>query len=176
MTAEKKDDSATREENAIKTWNGKLVALSDSFRSKHPGVTTSIFSTYDVFNKVLDHPEAFPQTAVLKNTKEFCAGYARLVVRVLMSISLRIRGNANMGDVSSTPESLTKPANGCKYALTEYFWVNNLHPTSPVHDATAAELGKFLAANPANNGKKCGFVDGSASYGGTFAKRGRWRV
>jgi hypothetical protein len=78
LTVEKKDNvSMTREDNAIKAWNANLKTLSDSFRTKHPNVTANVFSTYDVFNKVLDHPEAFPQTSILKNTKEFCTGYAR---------------------------------------------------------------------------------------------------
>jgi hypothetical protein len=78
LTMEKKDNvSMTREDNAIKSWNNQLKSLSDSFRNKHPNVTATVFSTYDVFNNVLDHPEAFPQTAILKNTKEYCNGYAR---------------------------------------------------------------------------------------------------
>jgi hypothetical protein len=76
----------------------------------------------------------------------------------------------------STPPSMTKPASGCKYALSEYFWVNNLHPTYPVHNVTAAELGKVLAATPANIGKKCGSVNQSIQYNGRFAKRDRWRL
>jgi hypothetical protein len=80
LTAEKKDnESIRREDKAVKTWNSKLKNLSDSFRSKHPDIMATIFSTYDVYNKVIDHPEAFPQTLSLKNTKEFCQGYARLV-------------------------------------------------------------------------------------------------
>jgi hypothetical protein len=174
MTMEKKDnESVGREDKAIKSWNSKLKTLSDSFRSKHPGVMATIFSTYDVFNKVLDHPEAFPQTAILKNTKEFCNGYARFVSH------FEHEDDISAGKLTrniSTPPSLTKPASGCKHALSEYFWVNNLHPTYPVHNATAAELGRFLAGTPANIGKKCGFVDQSTRNNGRFARRDRWRL
>jgi hypothetical protein len=87
---------------------------------------------------------------------------------------------ADLFNCDSKPPSLTKPASGCKFALSEYFWLNNLHPTYPVHDATAAELGKYLAKIPANNGKKCGFVvsneDAGGQYHSRIMKRERWRL
>jgi len=75
---------------------------------------------------------------MLQDTKGFCAAYQN-------------------GAPPST--SLSKPALGCKLALNQYFWLNDLHPTFPIHNATAAELGKFLGAKEANVGKTCRVVE-----------------
>jgi phospholipase/lecithinase/hemolysin len=32
----------------------------------------------------------------------------------------------------------------CQYAVNEYLWLNELHPTFPMHNATAASVAKFL--------------------------------
>ncbi|KAF2435727.1 hypothetical protein EJ08DRAFT_286888 [Tothia fuscella] len=125
------NQSVGLELKAINEWNSKLSAMADKFKASHPGVTTFVFSTFDVFNQIMDKPASFPPTAELANTNNFCAGYA------------------------GTPSTLTKPANGCKYALNQYFWLNNLHPTSPVHEATAMAVGKALEAGKANLGQKC---------------------
>lgn len=52
--------------------------------------------------------------------------------------------NANSG----TPQWDTKDPS-CEYAVNEYLWLNELHPTYPMHNATAADLAEFL------NGQKC---------------------
>ncbi|CCF34231.1 hypothetical protein CH063_06264 [Colletotrichum higginsianum] len=36
----------------------------------------------------------------------------------------------------------------CTYRVNEYFWLNSLHPTYPIHDAVAETVGAALAAGP----------------------------
>jgi phospholipase/lecithinase/hemolysin len=128
-------DGVTSEDKAVRAWNAELIKMSDALRAKHPDATSLVFSTSEVYNKVLDDPLSYPQTKGLKDTKEFCGTYPDF------------------------PQSSTRPAQGCKYGVNEYFWYNNLHPTSPIHDATAAELAKLLSGWPANAGKSCASND-----------------
>lgn len=46
---------------------------------------------------------------------------------------------------SGTPTWYTKDPS-CQYAVNEYLWLNSLHPTFPMHNATAASVAKFLGA------------------------------
>jgi hypothetical protein len=45
---------------------------------------------------------------------------------------------------SGTPDWYTKDA-GCEYPVNEYLWLNTLHPTFPVHNATAASIAELLS-------------------------------
>jgi phospholipase/lecithinase/hemolysin len=36
----------------------------------------------------------------------------------------------------------------CGIPVNEYFWLNSLHPTYPMHDVLAEEIAKTLAAGP----------------------------
>lgn len=44
---------------------------------------------------------------------------------------------------SGTPTWYTKEPS-CQYAVNEYLWLNSLHPTFPMHNATASSIAKFL--------------------------------
>jgi phospholipase/lecithinase/hemolysin len=33
---------------------------------------------------------------------------------------------------------------GCKYAADEYLWINDLHPTSPIHRLLAKDVARLL--------------------------------
>ena len=44
---------------------------------------------------------------------------------------------------SGAPTWYTKDPS-CQYAVNEYLWLNELHPTFPMHNATAASVAKFL--------------------------------
>jgi hypothetical protein len=52
---------------------------------------------------------------------------------------------ASVADVvfSGTPKPDTF-ASECGAKANEYFWLNGLHPTTPVHDALAYETGRML--------------------------------
>jgi hypothetical protein len=45
---------------------------------------------------------------------------------------------------SGTPDWYTKDAN-CEYPVNEYLWLNTLHPTFPIHNATAASIVELLS-------------------------------
>jgi phospholipase/lecithinase/hemolysin len=133
-------EGVTLEDKAVRAWNSDLIKMSDSLRARHADVTSLIFSTMDVYNKVLDDPLSYPQTKGLKDTKDFCGVYP----------------NIPQGSVKNGAGKKVGGAKGaCKYGADEYFWYNNLHPTSPIHDATAADLAKLLEGWPANVGKTC---------------------
>lgn len=36
----------------------------------------------------------------------------------------------------------------CDYAAYEYLWLNNLHPTYPIHNLLAKQVAALLAAGP----------------------------
>jgi phospholipase/lecithinase/hemolysin len=46
-------------------------------------------------------------------------------------------------DNSGTPTWYTKDAS-CDLPVNEYLWLNDLHPTFPVHNATAASIAALL--------------------------------
>ena len=55
---------------------------------------------------------------------------------------------------SGTPTWYTKDAS-CDYPVNEYLWLNDLHPTFPIHNATAASIAKLLGKQKVhNNGPK----------------------
>ncbi|KAF2830711.1 hypothetical protein CC86DRAFT_378966 [Ophiobolus disseminans] len=104
----------------IADWNSRLANMTAAFKAKHKGVTTFIHDTNALYTKVIQDPKAFEQTAGLKNVTAFCKAYS-----------------------NGTPTWYTKDAS-CDYPVNEYLWLNDLHPTFPVHNATAASIVKLL--------------------------------
>lgn len=48
---------------------------------------------------------------------------------------------------SGTPEWDTL-IESCGYAVNEFFWLNNLHPTYPIHDVVAEGVAELLRGAP----------------------------
>lgn len=48
---------------------------------------------------------------------------------------------------SGTPEKDTF-YDVCGVPVNEYFWLNALHPTYPIHEAVAAQIAKLLEDSP----------------------------
>ncbi|KAF1845420.1 carbohydrate esterase family 16 protein [Cucurbitaria berberidis CBS 394.84] len=118
-----KDDNGYAKENegkVILDWNKRLSALAAAFKAKNEGVTVFVHDTWGVFNAVIEDPKSFEQTAGLKNVTGFCKAYA-----------------------NGTPTWYTKDPS-CDYPVNEYLWLNDLHPTFPVHNATAASIVELL--------------------------------
>ncbi|KAF1992590.1 carbohydrate esterase family 16 protein [Aulographum hederae CBS 113979] len=109
------------EKATILDWNERVGKMAAGLEAKGGDTTAFMFDAYGVFEKALKDPKTFEQTKGLKNTTTFCAEYE--------------------GGV--TPSSTVKPS--CGVAADEYFWLNQLHPTSPIHNAIAANLAEFLA-------------------------------
>ena len=68
-----------------------------------------------MFNQVLDRPGAYGITAGLRNLTEFCLPYNK-----------------------SPDPQLFDPA--CGVARNEYFWVDDLHVSSTVHELLAEQI------------------------------------
>lgn len=112
---------------ALKDWAGRLSGLVDWLKERHPDVFAATFSTYSVFEKIIQNTKAFAQTQGLREISGFCEQYA-----------------------NGTPKGNTL-VNGCKVPADEYFWLNNIHPTYPVHDALAFEIATALEGFPPSN-------------------------
>ncbi|KAL0766879.1 hypothetical protein CaCOL14_010450 [Colletotrichum acutatum] len=109
------------EKAAVEDWNERLGAFVSDLREAHGDVTVFQYDTYGLFDRVMDTPERYKETAVYKNTTTYCSAYQ-----------------------NGTPEPDTKWDN-CTYAANEYMWINSLHPTSPVHLALARSISRALA-------------------------------
>jgi phospholipase/lecithinase/hemolysin len=112
------------ERTAIQEWNGLLMKFGRQFREMHADVAIFVFDTYTLFNTVLNNPKVFPQTAGYKNTTNFCEAYA-----------------------NGTP-SMTSFNASCGLPVNEYFWFNALHPTYPMHNATAEQIWSLFEKVP----------------------------
>ncbi|KAJ4381828.1 hypothetical protein N0V86_003193 [Didymella sp. IMI 355093] len=118
-----KDDggyAVETEGKVILDWNKRLGAMTKAFKKRHAEVQVFVHDTYKVFDDVIKNPKAYTQTSAYKNVTGYCAAYE-----------------------NGTPTWYTKDPS-CQYAVNEYLWLNSLHPTFPMHNATAASVAKFL--------------------------------
>ena len=123
---------------AIREWNRRLIKVVRQLREKHRDVTIFALDTYAIFNAVLNNPKVFPQTAGYRNTTSYCEAYA-----------------------NGTP-SMTSFNPNCGLPVNEYFWLDPLHPTYPMHNAMAKQIANLLEKVPLG-GVSC---DGSGTYNG----------
>lgn len=99
-----------------------------------------IFDTDNLFKQALDDPKSFPQTSGILNTTAPCAAYQRY-----LSSNRRSRTTANFD--SGTPTSdYFDPI--CGIPVNQYFWLNGLHPTYPIHDVMAEHIVRLLNSGP----------------------------
>ena len=120
LTAEQGEATVALQRNAVMDFNKGLDAMVKKFSATRPETTTYHLNTYDLFMEVLDNPTSYPQTAIYRNTTTFCAAYQQ--------------GTIN-------PDSLNT---SCGVPANQYFWLNSLHPTSPVHDLMAVKIAGLL--------------------------------
>ncbi|KAL9128826.1 MAG: hypothetical protein Q9217_002579 [Psora testacea] len=106
--------------SSISDWNKRLMDVAADFRKDHAGVTVHEFDTFTFFNRVMDHPASFPETAHYINVTDYCPAYAGKPV-----------------DLDSVYEE-------CGVALKQYLWWDGLHTTSPVHEAMASQIAEQL--------------------------------
>lgn len=114
---------AKKEAGLILDWNKKLVDMVSNFSKTYPGATVFSFDTHTFYGKILDDPKSFEATKGIRNTTEFCAAYREHRDELKLETYI--------------PE--------CGVGVHKYFWVDQLHPTVPVHNATAAEVAKLLS-------------------------------
>lgn len=136
LTAAQGPAAQAAEGAAIEEWNGRLLRLTRELRQNHPDVTTFAFDTYNLFNAVLNDPSIFPQTSQYKNTTGYCPAY-----------------------MDGTPTETYFNAS-CGIPVNEYFWLNTLHPTYPMHNVLAQQIADLLERVP-KGGMGCNDGDGS---------------
>ncbi|KAF2733422.1 hypothetical protein EJ04DRAFT_495218 [Polyplosphaeria fusca] len=120
LTLQNGNYSIENEGLAIEDWNGRVKKMSEEFGARHNESTTFVHDTWSVFSKALKDPKAFSQTSEIKNTTSWCKAYE-----------------------NGTPTWYTLDES-CKYPVNEWFWLNNLHPTFPINNATAASIVEYL--------------------------------
>jgi len=117
--------AAVAEEAAdLIAFNADIANLASTLKETHTDTNVFTFDTNTLFNKVLDNPDSFPQTSIYKNVTDFCVAYE-----------------------NGTPADNTFDAS-CGVPVNEYFWLNSLHPTYPMHDVLAQEISFTLSAGP----------------------------
>ncbi|CAK7210033.1 hypothetical protein SCUCBS95973_000655 [Sporothrix curviconia] len=118
-------EARASEKMDIATFNGLVRQLADSLKDEHgDNANVWVVDTQVPFNAVLDNVAAYPQTANLKNTTSYCEAYQH--------------GGLKPDSFNAT----------CGVPVNEYFWLNSLHPTYPIHDVVAEEISKALVAGP----------------------------
>lgn len=63
----------------VKAWNKDLEEMAGNLPKILPDSTSFVFDTYKLFARILQDPDAYPQTAGLKDTKAFCSAYGLYV-------------------------------------------------------------------------------------------------
>ncbi|KAF2462825.1 uncharacterized protein BDR25DRAFT_386053 [Lindgomyces ingoldianus] len=113
---------------AIADFNMRIMNMVQRLVQQHTDVTAFFYDTFTLFNQVLDKPDVKPETEGLKNTTGFCFSYSRRTY--------------NESTFNAT----------CQIPQNEYFWLDSLHPTPPIHDTMAAEISVMLMNSEAVTG------------------------
>lgn len=106
-------------------YNHRLSVMVSNFTKKHKDATIWIVDMNGLFNKILDDPEVFPQTANYRILKSTCKYYSDNWLKL--------------------PSMLYKDPS-CQYPVNDYFWLNGRHVTYPAHDILAKVTADALAA------------------------------
>ncbi|OLN82385.1 Thermolabile hemolysin 2, partial [Colletotrichum chlorophyti] len=107
----------------IADFNGRVGELAATVGALE-GSNAWVVDANAVFNGVLDNVGAFEATNGLKNTTAYCEAYE---------------------NGTDAPDTLVE---SCGVRVNEYFWLNSLHPTYPIHDAVAQTVAAALEAGP----------------------------
>ncbi|KAI1073384.1 carbohydrate esterase family 16 protein [Whalleya microplaca] len=125
LTVGQGQSSVEGEKVAIASWNQRTEDMATALKLNHTDeVNVWVYDSNKSFGEVIDDPGSYEQTSGLKNTTAYCEAYQ-----------------------NGTPEDDTL-TQSCGVAVNEYFWLNNLHPTYPIHDVVAQQVGDALVAGP----------------------------
>ncbi|KAL8657015.1 MAG: hypothetical protein Q9226_002342 [Calogaya cf. arnoldii] len=101
----------------IGEFNFRLILLVYNLAVHYPATTVWLFDTNWLFSRLLDNgPLAFRETSGYANLTDYCAAYQH-----------------------GTPTLTTLDAS-CGVPVNAYLWLNDLHPTYPVHNLIASEI------------------------------------
>ncbi|KAI0904397.1 hypothetical protein F4823DRAFT_615111 [Ustulina deusta] len=107
----------------VASWNQKVANFAEDLKAK-ADTNVWVYDANKSFGEVIDDPQSHAETAGLTNTTDYCAAYQ-----------------------NGTPAQDTLDAS-CGVPVNQYFWLNNLHPTSAIHEVVAKGVADLLAAGP----------------------------
>ncbi|KAF4780634.1 fungal cellulose binding domain-containing protein [Colletotrichum scovillei] len=107
----------------VADFNGRVNAMAKNVTTWE-GANSWVVDANGVFNGVLDNVAKFDATKGYKNTTGYCDAYK---------------------DGTTAQDTLI---DSCTYPVNQYFWLNTLHPTYPIHDAVAETVASALEAGP----------------------------
>ncbi|KXH54140.1 fungal cellulose binding domain-containing protein [Colletotrichum salicis] len=107
----------------VADFNGRVNGMAKNVTTWE-GANSWVVDANGVFNGVLDNVAKFDSTKGYKNTTGYCDAYK---------------------DGTTAQDTLI---DSCTYPVNEYFWLNTLHPTYPIHDAVAETVASALEAGP----------------------------
>jgi phospholipase/lecithinase/hemolysin len=104
------------EKTAVDDFNCRVSGLVHDLTAQYTGVTVKQFDVHRIFSQVIDAPNTFEETKAYKNVTKWCPLYG-----------------------GGTPERDTFYED-CGIPVDEYLWLNDLHPTYPIHNAIAHQV------------------------------------
>ena len=125
LTTAQGANASALEAKDIAYFNSQVSVLATNLTTTHKDATAFVFDTNALFTQVLDDPQRFPETALYKNTTNYCVGYEN--------------GTPTEDYFNAT----------CGIPVNEYFWLNSLHPTYPMMDRLANNISQELEAKKA---------------------------
>jgi phospholipase/lecithinase/hemolysin len=125
LTTAQGANASALEAKDIAYFNSQVSVLATNLTTTHKDATAFVFDTNTLFTQVLDDPQRFPETALYKNTTNYCVGYEN--------------GTPTEDYFNAT----------CGIPVNEYFWLNSLHPTYPMMDRLANNISQELEAKKA---------------------------
>lgn len=111
------------EASYIAAYNANITKMAANLSSTYEDATTFVFDTHSIFKQVLNNPCSHPETCAYKNTTNYCVDYE-----------------------NGTPSWYTLIA-ACGIPVDEYFWLNSLHPTFRMMNATAKAIVAQLSSS-----------------------------
>lgn len=117
-------NATTLESAAIDIFNVQLGNMVETLRQNASiageTVTVTTFDAYSLFTSVLENPDVSTFTSGYQNITTYCPAYEN--------------GTPTMDYLNVT----------CGIPVNEYFWLNTLHPTYPMHDFLASRIAMML--------------------------------
>lgn len=105
----------------VEIFNNNLDRVVSEFRKTYLDATVFLFDTHTLFSQLMDDPCSYEETCPLQITTTYCRAYM----------------HEENDPYRFDPE--------CQYPIDEYFWLNTLHPSFRVHNATAKAISAFLS-------------------------------
>ena len=100
----------------VAAYNANISRMSANLSRTYTDATTFLFDTHGIFSQVLDKPCSYSETCAYQDTKNFCDRYKE-----------------------GTPSWYSFDQN-CPLPVDQYFWLNPLHPTFRIMNATARAI------------------------------------